>query len=70
MEPTPITTFINIREHLGLSQQQIADLAGIDVSLVEQYENGELLPAPEHSTYHEKLVLRDKINHSTDQSCR
>jgi transcriptional regulator with XRE-family HTH domain len=40
MEAT--TTFINIREHLGFSQQDIADLARVDVALVEKYEKGEL----------------------------
>jgi len=37
------TTFIKIREHLGLSQQDIAQIAGVDVGLVEQYEKGEIL---------------------------
>jgi transcriptional regulator with XRE-family HTH domain len=43
------TTFIKIREHLGLSQQDIAQIAGVDVGLVEQYEKGEI------SREHEKI---------------
>jgi transcriptional regulator with XRE-family HTH domain len=33
-----------MREHLGLSQQDIADIAKVDVVLVEKFEKGELLP--------------------------
>lgn len=43
------TTFIRIREHLGLSQQDIAQVAGVDVASVEQYEKGEI------SSEHEKI---------------
>jgi transcriptional regulator with XRE-family HTH domain len=30
----------------GLSQLQIAELAGVDVALVDKFEKGELLPRP------------------------
>jgi predicted transcriptional regulator len=61
MDQTRYTTFKNIREHLGLSQQNIADIAGVDVSLVEKYERGELLPAPSEQVTHDQIVLPDKI---------
>jgi transcriptional regulator with XRE-family HTH domain len=48
------TTFIKIREHLGLSQQDIADIAKLDVVLVEKYERGEL-------DADEQMTARDKI---------
>jgi transcriptional regulator with XRE-family HTH domain len=58
MDATPYTTFINTREHLGLSQQDIADIAGVDVALVERYEKGELSQDPRE---HEQLVAHEKI---------
>jgi transcriptional regulator with XRE-family HTH domain len=61
MEQTRYTTFKNIREHLGLSQQDIADIAGVDVALVEKYERGELLPAHGEQVTHDQIVLPDKI---------
>jgi len=61
MDQTEYTTFINTREHLALSQQDIADIAKVDVALVEQYEKGELLPPWGHITYHEKMVLHEGI---------
>ena len=42
-----------IREHLGLSQQDFADLARIDVAVVEKYERGELP--------HDHVVARRQI---------
>ena len=50
MDQARYTAFINAREHLGLSQQDIADLAGVDVAVVEKYERGELLPPREQVT--------------------
>jgi|SRR5580692_7460183 transcriptional regulator with XRE-family HTH domain len=48
------TDSIKIREHLGLSQQDFANLTRIDVALVEQYEKGEL------SLTHD-IVTHDRI---------
>jgi transcriptional regulator with XRE-family HTH domain len=51
------TTFKNIREHLSLSQQNIADLARVDVALVEKYEKGELsLVTHDQIVAHEQIV--------------
>lgn len=61
MDQTPYTTFTNTREHLGLSQQNIADVAGVDVSLVEKYEKGKLLPPPGVLAPQELIVAHDQI---------
>ena len=60
MDQARYTAFINAREHLGLSWQGIADLAGVDVAVVEKYERGQLLPPREQVT-HDQIVLHDKI---------
>jgi transcriptional regulator with XRE-family HTH domain len=52
-DQTKCAAFAKGRESLGLSQQDIADLAGIDVALVEQYEKGELT--------NDQMVAHDKI---------
>jgi transcriptional regulator with XRE-family HTH domain len=49
------------REHLGLSQQDIADIAGVDVVSVEQFEKGELLPPRGVLVPQELIVTHDKI---------
>lgn len=52
------TAYANTREHMGLSQQNIADIAGVDVARVEQYEKGELAQDPRDI---EQMLLHDKI---------
>ena len=56
-DQTKCAAFAKGRDSLGLSQQDIADLAGVDVSLVEQYEKGELSTDPRE---YEQLVARGK----------
>ena len=50
------------REHLGLSQQQIAELAGVDVGLVEKFEKGELLPRPGVQVSLDQIAAHDQIH--------
>jgi transcriptional regulator with XRE-family HTH domain len=59
MDQNQHTTCIKLREYLGLYQQNIADLAGIDVGLVEQYEKGELSSDPHK---YEQLVGTTKYS--------
>ena len=44
------------RARLGVTQQNIADLAGVDIALVEKFEKREL-----NLRDHEQLVAHDKI---------
>jgi len=53
--------WMEFREHFGMSQQDIADLAGVDVMFVEKFMNNELLPPRGQHGQHELIFIHDKI---------
>jgi transcriptional regulator with XRE-family HTH domain len=53
--------WMEFREQFGLSQQDIADLAGVDVMSVDEFMNNELLPPQGQQGQHELIVIHDKV---------
>jgi hypothetical protein len=53
--------WMEFREQFGMSKQDIADLAGVDVMLVEKFMNNELLPPRGQRGPHELVLAHDKI---------